>query len=303
MTEPRPNARLPRNRRWRLRTTPVAAFAAFAAGLFVAQPAAACPPGHYEIGGGTGGWVGCAPMDGGVDLGGESGGGSSIEDMDITAPGLSTYDPEAWSDFFAHMAEQTIEEERRQVPPHLRETYEALLAGTWLFGRSREGDEVQACMASFHTRRGGVMFLDWGGSDPGTTYSFFGEGIPRVRKIDTVRVRLEQSGEAQDVEAFHTSHPLPRMGMVMMRVPSTEALLSAIEDVQDYRLLMDERELSRSTTIIGRWRDRRGPTGRYHEVSYNTWHSGLTARIYLIDCLREQGRLPSSLAGDADKPG
>lgn len=296
----RPSMRMSRDRRWRLRTTVVAALTASAACIVLAPPAGACPPGHFEIGGGTAGWTGCAPMDGGVDL---SGSGSSIEDLDITAPGLSTYDPEAWTDFFEHMAEQTIEEERRQVPPHLQETYEALLAGTWLFGRSRDGDDMQACMASFHTRRGGIMFLDWGGSDPGTTFSFFGEVIPRVRRIDRVRVRLEQSGEAQDVEAFHTSHPLPRMGMVMMRVPSTEALLSAIEDVQDYRLLMDERELSRSTTIIGRWRDRRGPTGRYHEVSYNRWHSGLTARNYLIDCLREQGRLPLSMAGDADKSG
>nr|MCU0882364.1 hypothetical protein [Hyphomonadaceae bacterium] len=37
---------------------------AFALGF--AAPAHACPPGHYGIGGGTGGWVGCAPMDGGV---------------------------------------------------------------------------------------------------------------------------------------------------------------------------------------------------------------------------------------------
>jgi hypothetical protein len=62
------------------------------AGAFaVASPASACPPGHYSIGGGTGGWVGCAPMDGGV--GGVTPAGPSIEDMNITAPGLSTYDP------------------------------------------------------------------------------------------------------------------------------------------------------------------------------------------------------------------
>lgn len=261
-----------------------------AAAILSESPAYACPPDHYEIGGGSAGWVGCAPMDGGA---GGTSNGPSIEEMDITAPGLSTYDAEAWTDFFDHMAEQTIEDERRAVPPHLRETYEALLAGTWLFGRSRAGAGVPMCMASFHTRQGGIMFLDWGGPEPATTFSFFDTSIPRVRQVSRVRVRLEQSGETQEVEAFHTAHTLPGMGMVMMRVPSTAALLAAIEDVQDYRLLMDERQLTRSSTIIGRMRDRGGPTGRFHEVSLNHWHSGHTARDSLIACLRDQGRLPT----------
>jgi ubiquinone/menaquinone biosynthesis C-methylase UbiE len=80
------------------------------------------------------------------------------------------------------------------------------------------------------------------------------------------------------------------MGMVMMRVPSTQALLSAIDDVQDYKLSMDERQLTRSTKIIGRLREGSEPTGRYHEVSNNSWHSGHTARDALAKCLKEQAR-------------
>ena len=78
--------------------------------------------------------------------------------------------------------------------------------------------------------------------------------------------------------------------MVMMRVPSTQALLSAIDDVQDYKLSMDERQLTRSTTIIGRLREGSEPTGGYHEVSNNTWHSGHAARDALAKCLKEQAR-------------
>lgn len=267
---------------------PLASILSLALVSLAASPAHACPPGHYTIGGGTGGWIGCAPMDGGVGTGH---GAPSLQEMEIRAPGLSTYDPKAWADFFRHLAEQTIEQERRQVPPHLRDVYESLLKGTWLFGQSRPGASVPMCSASFHTRRGGIMFLDWGGPEPGTTFSFFGDRIPRVRKVSRVRVRLEQSGTLQEVEAFHTAFPLvPRMGMVMMRVPSTQALLSAIDDVQDYKLSMDERQLTRSTTIIGRLREGTAPTGRYHEVSNNTWHSGLSARDYLAKCLKDQGR-------------
>lgn len=259
-----------------------------AVAVLTVSQAHACPPGHYSIGGGTGGWVGCAPMDGGVGSGQSA---PSLQDLEIRAPGLSTYDPKAWADFITHLAQQTIEQERQQVPPHLREVYESLLKGTWMFGQSRPDSRVPMCMASFHTRRGGVMFLDWGGPEPATTFSFFGDRIPRVNKVSRVRVRLEQSGTMQEVEAFHTGFPLlPRMGMVMMRVPSTQALLSAIDDVQDYKLSMDERQLWRSTTIIGRLREGNAPTGRYHEVSNNTWHSGHSARDSLAKCLKEQGR-------------
>jgi hypothetical protein len=80
------------------------------------------------------------------------------------------------------------------------------------------------------------------------------------------------------------------MGMVMMRVPSTQVLLSAIDGVQDYILSMDERQLTRSTKIIGRLREGSDPTSRYHEVSNNTWHSCHTARDALAKCLKEQAR-------------
>jgi hypothetical protein len=263
-----------------------------------AATAQGCPPGHYPIGGGTAGWVGCAPMDGGV------GGGTSpasIENLDITAPGLSTYDADAWSDFFADSADQTIEQEREELDPARREAYDALLDGVWGYGKSRPGAPVPMCMAIFMFKRvglfgssgGGFMYLDWGGAEPGTVFAFFDHGVPRVRQVARVRVQLEQDGEIQEVEAFHTAFPLIRdMGMVMLRVPSTQALLSSIQDEGNYRLLMDERELTRSTTVIGRMRDRRGPTGRYQEVTGRTFHGALEARDQLQACLAEQGRLP-----------
>lgn len=256
----------------------------------VALPAMACPPGHYPIGGGTSGWTGCAPMDGGV---GDGNNAPSIEDMDVTAPGLSTYDAKAWTDFFEHMAQQTIEQERSSFPPEKREIYDALLRGTWLFSKSRPGADVPTCIASFHTRRGGLMLLDWGGSEPGTVFALFGDGIPRRGRVERVRVRLEQSGEVQEVEAFHSNYPYTHgLGMVMLRVPSTQALLSSIEDVQDYALQMDKADLHKPATLIGRLRAPRGPSGEFHPipVMQNRWHSGLTARDHLAACVREQGR-------------
>jgi hypothetical protein len=277
-----------------------AAFAFFVACAFFSAPTAhACPPGHYQIGGGTGGWVGCAPMDGGVGAGNSA---PSIEDMNITAPALSTYDASAWQDFFAHVAEGTIESEKEKLTPAQKKIHDELLAGTWAFGTSRQGAGAPMCMAMFMYKRvsllgsvnGGFMYLDWGGPEPGVMLAVFDHAIPKVRQVDRVQVQLDQDGEIQEVEAFHTSFSMFRgMGMIMLRVPSTQALLSSIQDEGTLRLLMDERELSRSTTIIGRMRDRRGPTGRYQEVTGKRFHSALQARDHLRNCLREQGRLPA----------
>ena len=266
--------------------------------------AKACPPGHYEIGGGTAGWVGCAPMDGGVGEGeGES--PASVEKFDITAPALSTHDAEAWSGFLGHVADDTTKSEREALPPEQREMYDELLRGFWAFGKSREGSAVPMCTATFWYRRiflmggsnGGFTYMDWGGPEPGTMLAVFDHQLPPVRRVAQVRVQLVQDGETQEVEAFHTSYPGSRhMGMVMMRVPSTEALLSAIEDQGHLELKMDERELTRSTVLITRLRDRRGPTGRYESVTETDFRDGLAARDALQKCLREQGRL----AVDAD---
>lgn len=281
-----------------LRTMAAGAAAAVAAVLWSTSAQAQCPPGHYGIGGGAGGWVGCAPMDGGVGGGASP---ASIENLDITAPGLSTYDAAAWSDFFAGSIEQTTEQERSGLDPLQQEAYDALLQGVWAYGKSRPGAPVPMCMALFMFRRvglfgssaGGFMYLDWGGAEPGTIFAFFDHRMPRVRQVARVRVQLEQDGDVQEVEAFHTAYPLGRdMGMVMLRVPSTQALLSSIQDEGSYRLLMDERELTRSTTLIGRARDRRGPTGRYQEVTGRTFRGALEARDQLRTCLAEQGRLP-----------
>jgi hypothetical protein len=263
-----------------------------AAASLAASVSLACPPGHYAIGGGTGGWTGCAPMDGGVGEG-EGNALPSIEDMDVTLPGLSTYDAKKWVDFWEHMAQTSIEHERSQVPPEMREIYEELLQGTWLFARSRPGPGLPVCSASFHHRRGGLMFLDWGGAEPGTMLAFFGDLIPTSRRVKRVRVRLEQSGEAQEVEAFQSTFPyIPRFGMVMLRIPSTQALLASIADDQDYILRMDESDLVKPATLIGRMRAPDGPSGRFHPVPVadNRWHSGFTARDALATCVREQGR-------------
>lgn len=241
-----------------------------------------------SFGGGSGGWEGCAPMDGGV---GEGAGNSlpSIEDMNVTIPGLSTYDAKAWANFFEEMAQSQIETEREIYGKKNPEAYEALLRGTWFFTRSDPDDKVQICIADFMRRRGGIRLMDWVGEDPGTFIAFFGDNIQRVSKVKRIRVRLVQGGESQTVEVFQTNYPHSKyMGMLMFRVPSTDALLNAIEENQEFKIFMDQSDIEMREGLGRVLLKPKGQKGVEHEIFTPGWHSGHSARDALKECIRER---------------
>ncbi|MGI0493785.1 hypothetical protein ACN4EG_18540 [Alkalinema pantanalense CENA528] len=210
-----------------------------------------CPPGFFPIGGGSAGWVGCAPMDGG-------GGGSSspsqpapppMNNSGVRLPGLSTYDPKKWLDFFEHLRQSSLENQREFLVKRHGEaagkTFDQLAEGTWTVGRSPAGQATLACSASFWTLNGGVILMDWKGEQSGTAMMFFSKQIPHDRKgVKRLRVDLVQSGETQNVEVLASRFPMvPSMGMMFFKVPSSEALLSSIEDTQDFAVHWDGRRL------------------------------------------------------------
>lgn len=217
-----------------------------------------CPPGYFPTGGGTAGWLGCAPMgpieeDYAEDEGATDNGGSYSNDL----PPIH-YDPaewEAWS-----KAAQQAEAERMKDPK-----YRELKTGLWDYANS--GKPQQICTALFLTLRGGVVFMDWGGKDKGTFLAFFGGSIPKIEKIATATVSLTQSGETQTVQAFHAPLPwAPNVGMILFAVPSTEALLSSIEDTQDFDVKMGGQSMV-----------------------WGSWHSGLKTRDWLRGCVSKRG--------------
>jgi hypothetical protein len=110
--------------------------------------------------------------------------------------------------------------------------------------------------------------MDWAGDYRGTFLAFFGAAIPRATTIQQTRVSLTQSGETQTVQAFHA--PLPwaaEIGMIMFAVPSTEALLGSIENVQDF-----------DVKIAGQ------------SVAWGEWHDGQQARDRLRACVNARAR-------------
>lgn len=236
--------------------------------LALASPALAegnCPPGYFPTGGGNAGWVGCAPMDGGVgsyDDGYDDGGyddGGYYEDDYYDMPPPVTYSAQDWADFAAAtaIAEAEAEAERMTDP-----IYRQLKEGSWNFDSSPARSKAGVCMASYLSLGGGVLMADWAGEDQGTYLGFFGPGIPSVSRIKKAKVTLIQSGESQTVQAFLAPFPWTEgLGMILFAVPSTNALVTSIEDRQDY-----------TVTYKGK------------TVIQGEWHSGSKARNWLKNC-------------------
>lgn len=215
-----------------------------------------CPPGFFPTGGGNAGWLGCAPMGPGAGEAEGGGGGRGLPRMQ--------YSPEQWADWIeaSKRADAEREAERMKDP-----VYRKLKEGYWEFPDSSQSPgSANVCVASFLTARGGVVILDWTGERGGTAIAYYGGGIPTTRVMKRMKVSLTQSGATQTVQAFHGPFPWAnQIGMVMFAVPSTEALLKAMEDKQDFEV----------TVAGGSW------------IS-GAWHSGLAARDKLRQCVQDR---------------
>lgn len=240
----------------------VFAWALALAGLATHQARAEgrCPPGFYPTGSEAAGWLGCAPMGPmeGQDAPDEGSGGGYRDGL----PPMR-YDPEQlkiWNEM-AIQRETALENERMKDP-----VYQRLSAGYWEYLASDPADPKQICMATFLTRRGGVVLMDWGGAHPGSYLAFFGGAIRKVDQIQRLRVSLKQGGHVQTVQAFHGPLPWePSLGMLMFKVPSTSALIDNIEPVQDFEVMLQD------LTLV-----------------WGEWHSGTKARQHLSDCVQRR---------------
>lgn len=226
----------------------------------------ACPPGFIPGGAmvpgqENAGWTGCLHMydvdDGGGDGAGPSSGGDS------GPPPFNAAEFRALLQWEKQVAQEN-EERLLKNDPVLRE----LKQGVWKFSRSQPKDSRQICTASFLQLNGGVLIMDWVGEAKGTLLAYFGGAIPPTADIRTETVSLTQSGEIQTVRAFHASLPWSaKIGMIIFAVPSTQALLGSIEEMQDYAVELHGQE-----------------------VIHGKWHSGSTARKWLSNCVNKRGK-------------
>ncbi len=226
-----------------------------------AQAEGRCPPGFYPTGSAEAGWYGCAPMGPAEDSIQTTTGNDSGSYANNLPP--MRYDPKEWAAWMEiiRKGDEAAEEERMKDP-----LYRELKAGVWDYGKPTTNARRDVCLALFLQLRGGVLLMDWAGDQKGTFLAFYGGNIPKVTDIRRARVTLTQSGATQTVTAFHAPLPwLADIGMIMFAVPSTTALLTSIEDEQDFEVGMNGQSM----------------------VSGN-WHKGLEARRHLTDCVSQR---------------
>ena len=226
-------------------------------------PAAAegvCPPGYIPGGAmvpgqENAGWTGCLhayDADGGD---GRAGG------TDLGPPPFDREEFRKLGEWERAIARKN-EEEALRKDPVLRD----LKTGVWKFSRSNPGDGRRVCTAVFLKQAAGVVIMDWAGSPGGTLIGYFGGAIPPATTIRRERVSLVQSGRTQTVFASHGSLPWSaRIGMILFAVPTTEALLAAMEEKQDFSVRMGG-----ETLLTGEW------------------HGGTAAKKWLSRCVGER---------------
>lgn len=181
--------------------------------------------------------------------------------QDENAARFNYYPPEAWDDWVRHgrIMELQAERARRASDPD----YRALADGTWTFDNKMTTDGTRICAATFWTLRGGVALIHWGGREDTTLLGYFGPAIPGPRQPKIVALALTQSGETQRVRAINMRFPpAKQLGAAVFIVPSAKALVSSIEDRQDFQV------------------DMGGKT-----IFQGAWHSGRKTRAALSSCI------------------
>lgn len=105
-----------------------------------------------------------------------------------------------------------------------------------------------------------------GGDYKGALLAFAAEAIPSPETMETITVTLTQSDyPPATVQAFNYSmHDLP-YGVIAFAVPTIEAALAGMEDVQSFDIAIDGQSVARTT-----------------------WHSGLKVRDEFRRCLNGQ---------------
>ncbi len=190
--------------------------------LLVRAEGGTCPDGYFPTGGGTAGWVGCAPMD--------PFGGGNEEGQEEEAPADTGGGEDGMSmaigGFVGILSAMTEEIDRLANPAD-----PAVANGAWevVGSLQKPGDY---CSAIFTQRGVGMAMMGPGGSYDGAFLMLFGANIPHPPALTKILVTLNQSDSApQTVHAFNMAMPGANdYGAVIFVVPSAEAAIEGMTD-------------------------------------------------------------------------
>ncbi|WP_309732802.1 hypothetical protein [Chamaesiphon sp. OTE_75_metabat_556] len=156
--------------------------------------------------------------------------------------------------------------------------YVKYISGSWnLFPTSRLAGVKPGnyCAASFfkasmdpEAKKAPIMIdlLGPGGDYKGALLTFAAEAIPRPKTMKTITVTLIQNNEPPaTVKAFNYTMPKLPFGVIAFAVPTIDAALAGMEDVQNFDVKIDGKSVAKTM-----------------------WHSGLKMKDEFRKCLNGQ---------------
>lgn len=156
--------------------------------------------------------------------------------------------------------------------------YLRYLSGSWTLFPTAMSEEITPgdyCVASFFkasmdpsANNAPVMITlsGPGGDYDGALLTFASEAIPRPATVETIRVTLTQNDDSPaTVQALNYSMPNLPFGVIAFAVPTIDAALAGMEDVQSFDVEIDGQSVARTT-----------------------WHSGFAVRNELRRCVSGQ---------------
>lgn len=218
-----------------------------------------CPPGYYPIGGGTSGWHGCAPMDGGIKNDNYNNNNSYYDDGEayrnqklLERQKFLIY----WEKEGKFVAKRQEEERKKEI--------EKLNFGVWeIFKGKKNAKKGEYCTAMYTQKEGIVSIHGPGGDYKGALLSFSAKDIPLTKKPKIIELTLEQSGDKpQKVKAYNYSFEGMEYGIVSFAVPTIKDATDNMSDKLAFKVTSGKK------TLIN-----------------IEWNQGLDAKKKLIECL------------------
>ncbi|PZU98952.1 MAG: hypothetical protein DCE90_03895 [Pseudanabaena sp.] len=145
--------------------------------------------------------------------------------------------------------------------------YILYLTGHWRLFPTPQGQKSGEFCSAFFSRNGVMLTLSGPGGDyRGALLTFMSADIPKPEKMEVVKVTLTQDDEPSvTTQAFNYSPPNMPFGAIAFAVPTVEAALSNMKDVQVFKVEMAGKSVAKIN-----------------------WHSGLAAGGEMRKCLNGQ---------------
>jgi len=139
-----------------------------------------------------------------------------------------------------------LNEDMKQLEIEKEQKKQAHAKGIWNFESKStpEGNLCGAVFSKYKLEEGGIVtILGFQSPNPNAWLIFQGVGLPKSKKIEKIKITLQQDNEpAQTLQVFNYRESI-EVGTVMFAVPGLTATLNGMSERQRFRLSDNEKML------------------------------------------------------------